>query len=133
MGNSQSYDVTNVHHRNDKHQDQATAGTVKPLRDDMPPTLGFDEHEKQENESPRHERKGSHVLSKSVEQEDAKEQVTSAPPPQPCAFVHQKSEDVEEVAQAMSNVALETLHRDVPQETIPLETAPSQSSYDKLD
>ncbi|KHJ83250.1 hypothetical protein OESDEN_17053 [Oesophagostomum dentatum] len=35
MGNSQSYDVTNVTSRDAKRQEKT--GTVKPLRNDLPP------------------------------------------------------------------------------------------------
>ncbi|XGW12038.1 hypothetical protein V3C99_013035 [Haemonchus contortus] len=159
MGNSQSYDVTNVH-RNDKRHEQETTGTVKPLSDGMPPTLSADEREKQENTSPNEssptdrkhteteeqaERKSEHV--EHVEQvepvtQPVEEQPTypeEQPPSEPAERLAAEScghsvtdEAVKEVVQEMSEVTIETLERDIPPESMPLEAVPSQCSYNKL-
>ncbi|WKX93152.1 hypothetical protein Q1695_010859 [Nippostrongylus brasiliensis] len=135
MGNSQSYDVTNVHHRHEKRAEPST-GTVKPLRDEMPVIETTDEREKQENQSPQ---PTAEKESPVVTRHEQGKSVKSYPAPVPEQQTHSEPEHraeeaaVQEVSEEHSEVALDTLHRVVPPETIPLEAAPSQSSYEKLD
>ncbi|VDO30760.1 unnamed protein product [Haemonchus placei] len=156
MGNSQSYDVTNVH-RNDKRHEQETTGTVKPLSDGMPPTLSADEREKQENTSPNESSPTDTMHSEIEEQIERKSEHVEhvGPPMQPVEEEHTQLEEqslsepterltaessghsvtdeaVKEVVQEMSEVTIETLERDIPPESMPLEAVPSQCSYNKL-
>ncbi|PIO61871.1 hypothetical protein TELCIR_16591 [Teladorsagia circumcincta] len=137
MGNSQSYDVTNVHHGKDKRQEPTTTGTVKPLSDGMPPTLDVDEREKQENTSPKEETPA--VTAHTEPTQEATVHVVTVqdpveqPSPKQVDEPKEKDESVKQMVQEMSNIELETLERVVPMEQTPVDVMPSQSSYDKLD
>ncbi|PIO64564.1 hypothetical protein TELCIR_13803 [Teladorsagia circumcincta] len=138
MGNSQSYDVTNVHHGKDKRQEPTTTGTVKPLSDGMPPTLDVDEREKQENTSPKEDNPTVTAHTETTQEATVQVVTVQEEPviqsaPKQVDEPKEKDEAVKQMVQEMSNIELETLERVVPMEQTPVDVMPSQSSYDKLD
>ncbi|KAJ1359930.1 hypothetical protein KIN20_018759 [Parelaphostrongylus tenuis] len=121
MGNSQSYDVTNVHRRNTGHPDEED-GSVKPLGYDT----HHDEDEKQENKSPK--LSSDHKeFSAAKQYQDQSENITEISK-QSTGCV--KSEAVSDVTHCTTEIALESLHRVLPLETLPLDARPTQCSYD---
>ncbi|KHJ93603.1 hypothetical protein OESDEN_06486 [Oesophagostomum dentatum] len=122
MGNSQSYDVTNVTSRDAKRQEKT--GTVKPLRNDLQPQAAeVDEKEKAENKSPpkpqeRHEE---------LHEEPHRKAAPAPPPPEPVAAVEPQQQHVTEVG---VNDDIPYLYRTEEPETLPVDAIPSQSRYD---
>ncbi|KAK6042693.1 hypothetical protein COOONC_19802, partial [Cooperia oncophora] len=89
------------------------------------------QREKQENTSPKKEspevtRKSESSQEETVHVVPVYEEATEE------ASQKETVEAVKEMEQEMSNVALEVLTRDVPQEQTPLDVVPSQCSYEKL-
>uniref|UniRef100_A0A0K0CUW2 Uncharacterized protein n=1 Tax=Angiostrongylus cantonensis TaxID=6313 RepID=A0A0K0CUW2_ANGCA len=121
MGNSQSYDVTNVHRRDSGHLGE-TAGTVKPLGYDTLPGLGAGEvgigipadaddddgevrvHEKQENKSPKSS--SGHRESSATKQLQKEGENTTEVHKQP-AVCAEENEALSDVAHGMTEIALE--------------------------
>ncbi|EYC07603.1 hypothetical protein Y032_0069g309 [Ancylostoma ceylanicum] len=124
MGNSQSYDVTNVSGRGER---QEKVGKVKQLKDDLPPlVIEADEKEKTENKSPnKHE--GRH----DEHQVEHHKSAAPAPPPEPVdmAETHEKQQ-THEIGNGVSASEVECLHRVEEPETIPVDAFPAQSRYD---
>ncbi|KAL6733139.1 hypothetical protein Aduo_003817 [Ancylostoma duodenale] len=123
MGNSQSYDVTNVSGRAER---QEKVGKVKQLKEDLPPlVIEADEKEKTENKSPsKHE--GSHDEHHVEHHKSA----APAPPPEPAeAQEKQQTHEIGNGASA-SETEIHCLHRVEEPETIPVDAFPAQSRYD---
>ncbi|CAJ0608423.1 unnamed protein product [Cylicocyclus nassatus] len=132
MGNSQSasYDVTNV--REVKRKEKPD-GTVKPLKEQS--VMNKNEKGRSENRSPKIEERHETHHEAHPEKSPAQPRKSAAPPPpaEP-SNVPIGSGAVPAVPIGSGVVVvdddIQSLHRTVEPETIPLEAAPSQSRYD---
>ncbi|KAK6733394.1 hypothetical protein RB195_017249 [Necator americanus] len=126
MGNSQSYDVTNVSSREAKRQEKT--GSVKPLQDDLPPRiLESNEHEKAENKAPTEH--GAHHDEHHIEHHKSH---APEPPIEPAVVVvsHEEKKSNPEIGDGVNVTDLELLYRVEEPDAIPVDAFPAQSRYD---